>query len=135
MSLWQRLLSRLSLRPDPGLHTYQLDEDLHLALEKLAIQEQRPAGELAAEMLASAVANRHTAEGLWKRWLSLSPREQETAALTCLGFTNRQIAARLGVSSETVKTHLHNALVKFNLHGKAQLRMLLSEWDFSAWKS
>jgi DNA-binding CsgD family transcriptional regulator len=135
MFLWQRLLSRLGLRPDPGFHTYELDEDLHLALEKLASQEQRPAGELAAEMLASAMANRHTAEGLWRRWLSLSPREQETAALTCLGFTNRQIAARLGVSSETVKTHLHNALAKFNLHGKAQLRMLLSSWDFSAWQS
>ena len=134
MSLWQRFLSRLGLRPHPGFHTYELDEDLHLALEKLASQEQRPAGELAAEMLASAVADRHTAEGLCKRWLSLSPREQEVAALTCLGFTNRQIAARLGVSSETVKTHLHNALVKFNLHGKAQLRMLLSDWDFSAWK-
>jgi len=134
MSLWQRLLSRLSLRPRPGFHAYELDEDLHLALEKLASQERRPAGELAAEMLTSALADRRTADGLWKRWLSLSPREQEVAALTCLGFTNRQIAAKLGVSSETVKTHLHNALTKFNLHGKAQLRMLLSSWDFSAWQ-
>ena len=43
------------------------------------------------------------------------------------GVINRQIAARLGVSEETVKTHVRNALVKFNLHGKGELRMALGE--------
>ena len=134
MTLWQRLLSRLGLRPEPGMRTYELDEDLHLALEDLAIRERRPAGELAADLLASALAGRATAGDLWQRWLSLSPREQDAAALACLGYTNRQIAGRLGVSAETVKTHLHNALAKFNLHGRAELRLLLGEWDFSAWE-
>ena len=134
MTLWQRLLSRLGLHAGSGGRTYELDEGLQLALEDLASQQQRPAGELAAEMLASALAERGTAGQAWEHWRSLSPREQDVTALTCLGCTNRQIAARLGVSSETVKTHLHNALAKFNLHGKGELRMLLSDWDFSAWQ-
>jgi len=47
---------------------------------------------------------------------------QEVTALTDRGYTNRQMAARLGVPEETVKTHVRNALVKFNLHGKGELR-------------
>jgi DNA-binding CsgD family transcriptional regulator len=70
---------------------------------------------------------------LGKRWRSLSPLEQEVTALARLGYTNRQIGGRLGISEETVKTHVCNALVKFNLHGKAELRMALEEWDFSGW--
>jgi DNA-binding CsgD family transcriptional regulator len=135
MNLWQLLLFRLGLRPDPGTRTYELDEDLHLALEDLALRERRPAGELAADLLASALVERSTADEAWQRWRTLSPREQDAAALACLGYTNRQIAVRLGVSAETVKTHLHNALAKFGLHGKAELRLLLGEWDFSAWEA
>ncbi len=134
MNLWQLLLSRLGLRPGPGTRTYELDERMHLALVDLASREQRPVGELAADLLAAALAERATAGDLWQRWLSLSPREQDAAALACLGYTNRQIASRLGVSAETVKTHLHNALVKFKLHSRAELHLLLEEWDFSAWE-
>ena len=135
MTLWQCLFSRLGLRGSSGARIYELDEELHLALENLAVQEQRSPDELAADLLASALAERTGAADLWQRWLLLSPREQDAAALACLGYTNRQIAARLGVSAETVKTHLHNALAKFNLHGRAELRLLLEGWDFSAWEA
>ncbi len=80
------------------------------------------------------MAQRQMHGGWWRHWQLLSPREQEVTALACRGVTNRQIAARLGVSEETVKTHVRNALVKFNLHGKGELRMAQGEWDFSEWK-
>ena len=54
-------------------------------------------------------------------------------ALVCLGYTNRQIAARLVISVETVKSHIRNILYKFNLHSKRELGLLLGDWDFSAW--
>jgi DNA-binding CsgD family transcriptional regulator len=54
-------------------------------------------------------------------------------ALTCLHYTNRQMAGRIHISSETVKTHIVNILVKFHLHSKAELRQALSDWDFSNW--
>jgi len=105
-----------------------------MALMDLAEQEQRPAQEVQAALLITALAQRQTHRELYKRWQSLSPREREATALACRGYTNRQIAARLGVSEETVKTHVRNALVKFNLHGKSELRMALGDWDFSEWE-
>jgi DNA-binding CsgD family transcriptional regulator len=134
MELWESLLSRLGYRRCGGRRYFELDESLHTALMDLADQEQCPAQELQADLLAAALAQRKTHGEMYRRWQSLSPREQDVTALTCRGYTNRQIAARLGVSEETVKTHVRNALVKFNLHGKGELRMALGEWDFSKWE-
>ena len=57
----------------------------------------------------------------------LTPREREVVHLTTLGKTNRQIADRLFISQETVKTHVRNALVKFGVRSKSELRLLLQE--------
>lgn len=134
MKLWESLFSRLGYRGAKGRRYFELDESLHTALVALAEQEQRPAQELQADLLRTALAQRQTHGELYERWQSLSPREQEVSALTCRGYTNRQMAARLGVAEETVKTHVRNALVKFNLHGKGELRVALGEWDFSEWE-
>ena len=134
MKFMERVLFLVAGRNGVGNRLFELDENVHLALVNMAAQEQRPPGELQADLLMSALAQRETAHALWRRWQSLSPREQQSGALACLGYTNRQIAARLGVAEETVKTHIRNALVKFNLHGKAELRMALREWDFSNWE-
>ena len=64
----------------------------------------------------------------------LSPREQDVTALTCLRFTNPQIAARLGLSKETVRTYLEKVLIRFNLQSKADLRVTFASWDFSEWE-
>ena len=95
MFTWNRLLIRLRLKPDSGTRYFKLDKNLRLALVDLADQEQRPAEELQADLLATAVAQRYTHNELWQRWESLSPRERDVTAFTCLGYTNRQIAARL----------------------------------------
>jgi len=134
MKFWERLFFVLGLPRGRENRLFELDENVHLALANMAVQEQRPARELQADLLMSALAQRETVHALWRRWQSLSPREQQAGALACLGYTNRQIAGRLGVAEETVKTHIKNALVKFNLHGKAELRMALREWDFSGWE-
>jgi DNA-binding CsgD family transcriptional regulator len=134
MSLWYRILYRLGLRRDPGLHSYTFDEPLHTTILSLAEQQKRSPEEITSELLAAGLAHQHTADDLWQRWQSLSPREQEVIAFACLGYTNRQMAARLGISPETVKTHLHNALVKFNLHSRDELRTRMENWDFSGWE-
>ncbi len=64
----------------------------------------------------------------------LTPREQQVLALVCLGYTNRQIAARLNLSPETIKTHVKFLLRKLLVHSKADLRVLFSSWDFSEWE-
>jgi len=66
-----------------------------------------------------------------QNWESLSERQQEVAALACLGFTNAEIAEKLDISLETVKTHMKQILRKFKVRGRHQLRYILRKWDFS----
>jgi DNA-binding CsgD family transcriptional regulator len=103
------------------------------SLQDLARRERRPEGEIAADLLSIALVQREAAEANLRRWEKLTPREQQVVALVCLNLTNQEIAGRLYVSPETVKTHIRNVLYKFNLHSKADLRFLLSDWDFSSW--
>lgn len=134
MSIIDRLLHLLGAHRDAVPKCYELDECFHIVLEDLAQQEQRPMEDIHADLISSALSHRHTSRVLWNQWRSLSPREQDVAALTCLGYTNPQIAARLHISVETVKTHMRNTLIKFQLHSKVEIRMVLSDWDFSEWK-
>jgi DNA-binding NarL/FixJ family response regulator len=132
MTLLDRLLDKL------GLHRmerrrFTLDGQLVTYLQELANHEQRTTTEVAGELLASGAAQRNLAHENYQCWLSLSTREQEVAALVCLGYTNRQIGHRLVISPQTAKAHVRNILYKFNLHSKEELRMLLANWDFSTW--
>lgn len=130
--LW-RLLDRLGLRPGDQ-RIFALDEELADYVHALAEHEQRPAEEVVGDLLTSGLAQRDLAAELWEHWLSLSPREKQIAALMCLGYTNRQIGMRLSISTETVKTHARNTLKKFELGCRDELRLLLADWDFSAWE-
>lgn len=132
MIIWQRILRALGYAPSSRL-AFHADEDLLQSLQAIAEREQRRTGEVAFELLSSALAQRQVDDGLVAHWRFLSPREQQVAALTRLNFTNRQIAARLMITPETAKTHVRNVLRKFDLHSKAELRRALADWDFSAW--
>jgi DNA-binding CsgD family transcriptional regulator len=127
-------MALLGLRGGSGARSFELDETLHTAVVNLADEERRPAEDVTTDLLAAGLAQRHTRDALYQHWQGLSAREQEVTALTCLGYTNRQIAARLGISPETVKSHVKNALVKFNMHGKSEVRKALEGWDFSEWE-
>jgi two-component system response regulator NreC len=48
----------------------------------------------------------------------LSQREKEVLELVCKGYTNKQIAERLIVSSDTVKAHLASIMRKFNVNNR-----------------
>jgi DNA-binding CsgD family transcriptional regulator len=132
MTLLDRLLDKLGLRRLER-RRFTLEGQLVAYLQELADHEQRPAAEVAGELLVSGAAQRDQAQEIYQRWLSLSVREQEVAALVCLGYTNRQIGNRLIISPQTAKSHVRNILYKFDLHSKEELRMLLANWDFSAW--
>jgi DNA-binding CsgD family transcriptional regulator len=111
----------------------RLNSEIGSALRDFAEIDRRPMDEVAADLLAIAIARRRAAEINLRRWGELTPREQQVTALTCLNLTNAEIARRLVLSPETVKTHIRNVLAKFNLNSKEELRRLLSDWDFSAW--
>ena len=127
--LWRRLNSAwhtqlIILTLDP-LHT--------LYLKQVASKANISLNQVAQGLLKDALVNSQVSEVHLERWRELTPRQQQIAALTCLNFTNRQIAARLGISPDTVKAHLRNLLHRFDLHSKAELRQALENWDFSTW--
>lgn len=51
----------------------------------------------------------------------LSPREREIAQLLAEAKTNKEVAARLGVSVKTIDAHRANIMRKLNLHSVAEL--------------
>lgn len=50
----------------------------------------------------------------------LTPREVEVLRHVALGLSNREIAMALGVSEETIKTHVTHLLVKLEVDNRAQ---------------
>jgi DNA-binding CsgD family transcriptional regulator len=134
MSIWRRFLNWIGLRPKSGPRYFEVSEQLQLMLTSLSQHAGRPEDQLAQELLAAGLTEYYSQDELWKRWETLTPRECEVAALICLGYTNRQAAARMSVTPDTVKFHVRNVLQKFGVETRSQLQQLLKEWDFSAWE-
>jgi DNA-binding NarL/FixJ family response regulator len=56
-----------------------------------------------------------------RRWSMLTPRQQEVVDLVAAGLTNREIAARLGLTAGTVSAHVANSLWRLGLKRRAQI--------------
>jgi DNA-binding NarL/FixJ family response regulator len=109
---------------------YQFDKELNQTLISLARQEDCSPNEMASKLILFAIGERRKIQHTKKKWQKLSIREQEIAVYICRGDTNQEIAFKLGISPETVKTHVRNVLGKFELHRKQDLRMELEGLDF-----
>jgi DNA-binding CsgD family transcriptional regulator len=133
MSFWRHLRNLLGRSEPAGPRPFSFDAGLLESLQEIADQEQRSPEELASHLLRRAVNERRSMQAAWEQWQTLTPRERDMVALICLDFTTRQIAARYNISTETVKTHVGNALEKFGVRNRMQLRQRLIGWDFSAW--
>ena len=132
LSPWQRITSALKL-PFGGQLELSFDANLAAELKELAEAEGRNEGELAAEMLNSAINLRQASYQAIENWKGLTDREQEITALYCLGYTTQQIAERLVLSANTVKSHITRILHKFGLRERLTLLRLLGKWNFSDW--
>jgi len=133
MSILQRLLAWMGLRQKSDSRYLEISDSLQVTLSTLAKQEGRSKEDLLPDLLVAGLNQYRTVDKLWPKWESLSQRERDVAAFTCLGLTNRQIADRLSLSPETIKTHIRNVLIKFDLNSKQELRQILAAWDFSGW--
>ncbi len=134
MSLWERF-RRLRNRSQPeNNRTYRLDDPLQIELKKIAAQENRTQEEVTANVMAAGMYQYRRKDELLRCWYSLSRREQDVTAYACLGLTNRQIAARMGVSPATVKSYLESVLHKLQLESRAELRVFFADLGFEAWE-
>jgi len=106
--------------------------DVIAMLREMAHEQNISIEDLATDYLEEITITRYQSTNAnVHNWESLSERQQEVAALACLGKTNAEIATRLDISLETVKTHMKVILRKFNVRGRHQLRYILRKWDFS----
>ena len=133
MELWDRFRTLFQIMRGSGLQRYELTGRLQTLLLERAVREPRPTKEFKEQLPAARLEQIKAADKLKKLWDSLSDREKEVTALTCQRYTNRQMAARLKISVYTVQGYVKQALTKFQLHSKVELRNLLEEWDFSDW--
>ena len=134
-AFFRKLLADLRLhKPAMKRRRYQLDEDAAGLLQMIAENEQRGEEEVAADLLNVAIRQRFNAEKHLHLWQSLTRRERQAVALACVGRTNIEIASQMGITEQTVKSHLYSAERKFGVSSKPQLLQLLSDWDFSSWE-
>jgi DNA-binding CsgD family transcriptional regulator len=54
-------------------------------------------------------------------WPGLTLRQREIVGWAARGLSNKQIARQLGISPETVKTHLHHVFEREGVHGRVAL--------------
>lgn len=132
MSLLKHL-RRLLPRTRPNTITFEIGAEFLTPLEQLAARRRRLPGEVVADLITDAAHAAETDAKNQQHWEALTEREREIAALTCLGYSNREISQRLSITVGTVKWHLGNIRAKFDIHSKVELRRRLRYWEFSDW--
>jgi DNA-binding CsgD family transcriptional regulator len=88
------------------------------------LEEQDPAASdvlSLPEALGLAMSRRGQRGRPSSGWESLTPAETRVVELVADGLTNPQIARRLYVSRDTVKSHVSSALMKLALRTRAEL--------------
>jgi len=52
---------------------------------------------------------------------SLTPRQTEVAALVADGFTNRELAERLGITERSAESHLERIRIRLGFRSRSQV--------------
>ena len=112
----------------------EIDANLIPLIQDIANEEGLSISETVNRLLSFAIGEHHATNDNLLRWDSLTPRQQDTAAFACLGYSNMEIAQKMSISVNTVKTHLRQVLQTFAAGTKGELQLLLASWDFSDWK-
>ena len=115
-------LTRVAIVGPPGATRVALEE----ALRASGAFEVVHVGAVESNASADVVLNvrESTGEGMLSRdvvdHVLLTSREREILGLLADGMGNKQIAARLGISANTVKTHLELLFDKLDVSSRAE---------------
>jgi len=132
MSIWNWLLSWIGLRTDTRSRSSQ-NTKIRLQVSQIAEREGRPEPEIVTQLLVAGLQKYYSRMEVMSKWESLSPRQKEVAIFIEKGMTNEEIAKRLSISNETIKTHVANILRKFNVNEKSEVRHMLRVMKKNHW--
>ena len=125
---------RKETQTDQEGRRFDLQLDLLAPLETLATSRGLTPQEMAADLVKQALLLEQFQNETRKKWQILTPREQEITVLIFRGNSSRAIYERLGIANETLRTHVHNILRKFEVSDRKELRQLLRDCNFSSWR-
>jgi DNA-binding CsgD family transcriptional regulator len=116
----------------PDVLPARLDRELHALLRQLIAQlggrAPQPGGRpIVFEVEFEGLRCLVMFESAVRSESMLSPREQQIARMVAQGYPNKTIAAKLGISSWTVSTHLRRMFAKFDVRSRAALVARLLE--------
>ncbi|WP_346764519.1 LuxR C-terminal-related transcriptional regulator [Rhodococcus sp. HNM0569] len=126
-----RLLAAAAAERTSGVRREEL-RDLHSELRAVARDADDPSLAARVQSIASRLARlTHPGEGEWREGsreqgnaptvdVTLSARELDVLAHVALGCTNRDVAERLSVGAETVKSYLRSVMAKLDVHTRQQ---------------
>ena len=97
-----------------ALEAGEMAEAVRVHLEALIRSAEQTQSELIEMML-------DVDEGPERRFTALTPAQQGVALLLVEGYDNDQLATELGISLNTVKSHLSTILRKYELDSRAQV--------------
>jgi DNA-binding NarL/FixJ family response regulator len=96
-------------------------EQLFHAVRVIAAGEALLAPTVTRRLISEFASQRPRADSSGAtRLAALTPRETQVLRLVAEGLSNPEIAARLGVTEETVKTHVSRVLAKLGLRDRTQ---------------
>ncbi|BAH54778.1 DNA-binding response regulator [Rhodococcus sp. ACS1] len=102
-------------------------EELIRAVRVVADGEALLAPTVTRRLIADVTSRRSTARRKPAALSALTPREREVLELIARGMSNTEIAERLFVAEQTVKTHVGKVLSKLDLRDRAQAVVLAYE--------
>lgn len=128
-----RLRKLLQKKREMKTRALHADQELLSAIQDAAQEQGRTEEEVWMDFVKAGHDQYVQASELEERWDTLTEREQEVTALACMGYRNYEIAETLGISHETVKSHLQNIFTKFDIRSRKELRLALKDWGFEEW--
>ena len=84
---------------------------------------------LADSLFARVVETATRKEKLDIADVRMTVRERDIVNLIALGMSNKEIAMRLSVATDTVKSHVHNILEKLSLRSRVQVAVRARAWS------
>ena len=102
-------------------------DELVRAVRVVAAGQALLAPSVTKRLIADVTKRRATARPQPAALSTLTPREREVLELVAQGLSNAEIARRLFVAEQTVKTHVGKVLAKLSLRDRAQAVVLAYE--------